>query len=67
MHAAVGEEAVGVGARDEGFAGDEEGVVLGERGGVDLGADLGREAGDGGGCEGGGGVGSAVRHAAMVL
>ncbi len=67
VHAAVGEEAVGVGSGGEVFAGDEERVILGKRGSVDLGADLGGEAGHGRGCESGGRVGSATGHAAMVL
>lgn len=67
VHAAVGEEAVGVGSRGEVFAGDEERVILGKRRSVDLGADLGGEAGHGGGCESGRRVGSATGHAVMVL
>lgn len=67
VHAAVGVEAVGVGSRCELLAGDEEWVVLGKRRSVDLGADLGGQARDGGGCESGGRVGSARRHAAMLL
>lgn len=67
VQAAVGEEAVGMGSRGEELAGDEEWVILGKCGSVDLGADLGGEAGEGGGCESGGRVGAATRHAVMVL